>query len=163
MLAKVAPEVEVVHELVRADLVRRALDDHAAVVHHRHLLGDAEGDVHVVLDQEEGDAPVELEQELGQERPLPAREARSGLVQHEHGRVGRQRHRQSHLPVLPVRERADELAQLRVDRAPPGRLTSALADLVVLVRHDHGPEVAPLDAEDGQVDVVLDAQAEKEA
>jgi hypothetical protein len=32
---------------------RRAFDDHAAVVHHRHPLGDAQRDVHVVLDQDQ--------------------------------------------------------------------------------------------------------------
>ena len=53
-------EIEVVDELVRADLRRRAFDDHAAVVHHRHVLRDAERDVHVVLDQDQRDRAVEL-------------------------------------------------------------------------------------------------------
>ena len=67
-----APEVEVVDGLVGADLVGRALDDHAAVVHHRHPLGDTERDVHVVLDEDQRDVPVEPEQKLGQELPLAA-------------------------------------------------------------------------------------------
>ena len=53
-------------EFVRPYLVRRAFDDHLAVVHHRHPLGDSKRDVHVVLDQDQGDVPVELEQEVGQ-------------------------------------------------------------------------------------------------
>src|SRR6476661_8265303 len=48
-----AAEIEVVHRLVGTDLVGRALDDHPAVVHHRHALGDPERDVHVVLDQDQ--------------------------------------------------------------------------------------------------------------
>ncbi len=61
------------HRLVGADLVRRAFDDHAAVVHHRHATGDAERDVHVVLDQDQRDRWIESEQELGERDTLAAR------------------------------------------------------------------------------------------
>jgi len=42
------------------------------------------------------------------------------------------------------------------------RLTGPLADLGVPSRESHRSEVAPLDAEDREVDVVLDAEPEEE-
>jgi len=63
-----------VHRLVGADLVGRAFDDDAAVVHHRHSLGDPERDVHVVLDQDQRDRRVELQKQIGQCDALAARE-----------------------------------------------------------------------------------------
>ena len=151
------------HGLVRADLGRRAFDDHAAVVHHRHLLGDGERDVHVVLDEDQRDVPVEAEQELGQQLTLAARQAGRRLVEHERLRLSGERHRDRDLAVLAVREVADQLAELvriatrpaasrarsRIARSRPGRRT--------------GRSRPPSHPDDGQVDRVLDGQAVEEA
>ena len=55
---------------------------------------------------------IEREQEIGQQLPLAPRKPRRGLVEHERLRLGRERHRDRDLPVLAVREGADELAEL---------------------------------------------------
>ena len=56
------------------------------------------------------------EQEFRQEHALSAREAGGRLVEHQQLRVRSERHRDRDLPVLAVREGADELAELGVDR-----------------------------------------------
>ncbi len=104
---------------------------------------------------------VEHEQELGQELTLAAGEAGSRLVEHEDARLGGQRHRERHLPVLAVREVADELGKLVVDRRPPRGSAGLLAERAVLPRQADRAKVAVADAEDGEVDAVLDAQAEE--
>ena len=78
-------------------------------------------------------------------------------------RLGGERHRERDLPVLAVRERADELAEL-VDRWPPGRPPRAPARGISRsrLRVEHRPQMAALDADDREVDVVLDAQPEEE-
>ncbi len=77
-------------ELVRADLGRRAFDDHPAVVHHRHVLGDRQRDVHVVLDQDQRDRRGRA-QRASRVRldPLRAREPGRRLVEHHQLRLAR--------------------------------------------------------------------------
>ena len=150
------------HELVGADLLRRPLDDHASVVHHRHPLGDAKRDVHVVLDQDQRDLAVEREQQVRQQRSLASREAGRGLVEHQDLRVGRERHRERDLAVLAVRERADELVELVGDCDATRGRARPLAELLVPLGDDDGPQAAARDAEHGEIDVVLDAEPGKE-
>ena len=117
------------HGLVGADLVGRAFDDHAAVVHHRHALGDAQRDVHVVLDQDQRDRRVELQEQLRERDALAAREPRGGLVEHHQRRVDGARHADLELALLAVRERADErlLAALEPDGAREARARARAA------------------------------------
>ena len=137
------------HDLVGADLVGRALDDHPAVVHHRHPLGDAERDVHVVLDEDQRDAPVEPEQQVGQELPLAAREPGGGLVEHQQLRLGGERHGERDLPMLAVRERSPTSSpSLCRDGDPAGGVARALADRASLPGQDHRPQVTAFDADD---------------
>src|SRR4051812_15716617 len=49
------PEVDLVHAAVLGDLLRRALDQDLALHQHRDAFGEAEHEVHVVLDDEDGD------------------------------------------------------------------------------------------------------------
>ncbi len=148
------------HGLIRADLVRSAFDDHAAVVHHRHALRDAERDVHVVLDEDQRDRGVEPQQELGEKDALAAREARRGLVEHQHAGLGGERHRDRDLPVLAVREVTHALAQLVVDRDAVRGLPRPLASLGIAAE-DHRSHATALHADDRQVDAVLDRQPEE--
>ena len=74
-------------ELVAPDLLGSPLDDYAAVVHHRDPIGDTEGHIHVVLDQQQRDRPVEAEQEIGEKPSLAAGEAGGRLVEHQHARL----------------------------------------------------------------------------
>src|SRR5512138_871253 len=52
-LAHAAAEVELLHVLVRAQLVRLAVEDDAAALHDVAVVGDAEGEVRVLLDEQE--------------------------------------------------------------------------------------------------------------
>ncbi len=109
--------------LVGADLVGRALHDHAAVVHHRHPLGDAQRHVHVVLDQDQRDRRIERQQELGELHALGAGEARGRLVEHHQLRVRRARHAHLELALLAVGELHHELVEpvARARRRRPSR------------------------------------------
>ena len=103
------------------------------------------------------------EQQLGQELPLAAGEAGCGLVEHQELRLGRERHRDRDLPVLAVREVADELGKLVVDRRPLGGRARPFAERLVTPRQRHRAQVAGADAERREVDAVLDADAEEHA
>ena len=86
---------------------------------------------------------VEREQEVGEELALAAREPRARLVEHHHLRLGGERDRERDLALLAVRERADELGELVVDRDAAGRLTRALAHLGVALRVTTGRRCPP--------------------
>ena len=102
------------------------------------------------------------EQELGEQLPLPSREARCRLVEHEEARLRRERHGDSDLPVLAVREIPDELVQLALDRDAPGGFACLLAHLPVAWEADRS-ETATCGSENGEVDRVLDRDAEQHA
>src|SRR5688572_26196555 len=53
-------QVDVVHALVARDLVRRALDQHRALHQHRDAVGEAEDQLHVVLDDQDRDVRGQL-------------------------------------------------------------------------------------------------------
>ena len=155
-------EVELVDELVGADLVGRALHDLAAVVHHRDALGDAQGDVHVVLDEDQRDALVELEQQVGERDALAAREARGRLVeQHEL----RARWRGPSRPRAGAARRARSSRRGRRSwprgrrRRASSRARSRISPSTAVRRQAQVPAAR---AEHGEVEVVLDAQAEEE-
>src|SRR3712207_5388573 len=85
------PQVQRLHELGGADLVRGALHHDGAVVHHRHEVGHAQRDVHVVLDQHDGDVALQPEEELRQQLALARRQPGGRLVEHDEPRVARER------------------------------------------------------------------------
>jgi hypothetical protein len=152
-----------VHGLVGSDLGGSPFDDDAPVVHHRHLLGHTQGDVHVVLDEDERDLAIEPEQELRQELPLAPGEPGGRLVEHQGLGLGRKRHGDCDLPVLAVRQRAHELSQLVGDRDLARGLASSLAGNPVATRKGDRAQAAALDADDRQVDAVLDGKPVEEA
>ena len=100
-----AAEVRLDHQLVRRDLLERALGDLGAVVEGDDPVRDALDDVHVVLDHEDRVAAVRA-QLLDQLRDL-VRLGRvhpgGGLVEQEQARIGR--HRAGDLQAAPVRVR----------------------------------------------------------
>ena len=82
------------------------------------------------------------EQQLREQLPLAAREPGGGLVEHQHLRLGGERHRERDLALLAVREVADELGELVVDRDAAGRLPRPLAHLAVACAETHRAELA---------------------
>ena len=53
LLHRTRAEIGVDHPLVRADLIRRPVRDHAALGHHDHAVGVVHHHLHVVLDEQE--------------------------------------------------------------------------------------------------------------
>ena len=80
---------------------------------------------------------VESEQEIGQQRSLASGKPGCGLVEHQDLRLGRERHRKRHLPLLPVRERPDELVELVRDGDTRRGRACSLPELRVALREDH--------------------------
>src|SRR6266508_133474 len=156
------PEIEVVDELVRPDLLRSPLHHDPALVHHRHPLGDGQSHVHVMLDDHQGNIRVELDEELGEKDALTARETGGGLVQHHELRVARPRHRHLELALLAVRQRADKRAQLARQTDSLGQLARTGTHRAVPAGKAYRPEVVAADTQHGEVEIVLDAQAEEE-
>ena len=115
-----------------------------------------------MLDQDQGDRRIELEQKVCDRGPLAARESGCGLVQQHQFRVGDAGHRHLQLALLAVRERADEDSQLRGKPDLLGDLTRPLAQLDVPPGAHDRTEVSSLDAECSEIEVVLDAEAQKE-
>jgi hypothetical protein len=114
-----------------------------------------------VLDHDQGQLVAEGEQEVGDELPLAAREPRARLVEHHQLRLGGERDPECDLALLAVRERADDLRKLVVDRDPARRLTGALANLAVALEHDRS-NVSAADADDREIDAVLDGEPGEE-
>ena len=102
-------------------------------MHHRHPLGDAKCDVHVVLDEDQRDVPIETERRSVKSCRSP-REPGRRLVEHQDFRLGGERHRERDLPVLAVRQRADELAKLVVDCDLPRGETGKLPQFAFAAR-----------------------------
>ena len=140
----------------------RALDDLAAVVHHRHVAGDGERDVHVVLDQDQRHVLREAEQQLRQPLALTEREARCGLVEQHQLRLDGARHPHLELALLAVGEVADERVGLVAEENALGSGARALSDdAVLLVGND--PQTPAVATDDREKDVVLDREAGEEA
>ena len=145
-----------------ADLGRRALDDLAAVVHHRDVAGDRERNVHVVLDQDQRHVLREAEQQLRQPLPLAERESRCGLVEQHQLRLDGARHPHLELALLAVGEIADERVGLVAEEDALGSGPCALShDAVLLVGDD--PQTPAVVTDDREKDVVLDREAGEEA
>ena len=160
-LVEAAAEIDVVHHLVAADLGRRALDDLAAVVHHRDVAGDGERDVHVVLDQDQRHVLRQPEQQLRQPLPLAEREAGGGLVEQHQLRLDGARHADLELALLAVGEVADERVGLVAEQHALGCRAGPLAGVLVLLAREH-PQASAVMPEDREKDVVLDREAGKE-
>ena len=150
------------HHLVAADLGRSALDDLAAVVHHRHETGHRERDVHVVLDQDQRHVGRQPEQELRQPLSLSEREAGRGLVeQHQLGLDGA-RHAHLELSLLTVGEIADVRLGLVAEQHALGGCAGPHAGVLVLLAREH-PQAPAVTADDGEEDVVLHREARERA
>ena len=152
------------HELVRADLGRRSLDDDPAVVHHRHVLGDGQRDVHVVLDQEQGDrrgrAATSISRQL---HPLGPREPGRGLVEHHESRLPASAIPTSSWRCSPC-DRSRTARSSMLARARPARRTSRACARSSPSRpvQTHRAAGGRPRRRDRQVEVVLDRQAEEE-
>ena len=95
------------HFGVVLNLLRRAVLQHAAVVHHRDALGHAERDVEIVLDQHEAQMARQRAQQCDEFAPLGGRQSGRRLVEQDQSRRAGQCHPDFELPLLPMRQRSD--------------------------------------------------------
>src|SRR5829696_3146983 len=132
-------------------VLRGPLGDLLPVVEHRHPVGDAHDDAHLVLYEEDGDAalfPEALDQ-AGQPRGLLGVHAGRGLVEQQQRGVGGQRPRYLQAPLVTVGEVLGERLPL-ADADEVEELRGALAGLPVLA-------AGPWQAEDRTEDAALEA------
>ena len=83
------PEVGALHPGVLAQLGRRAFGDDLAPVDDRDAVGQAEQELHVVLDHDDGERALQLGDELGEARRALGAQAGGGLVQEQQPRLAR--------------------------------------------------------------------------
>ena len=101
------------------------------VGHHDDTLGDPQGDVHVVLDEQQRRPDAEGAEQLGELFALTTRQARGGLVEHHQLWIGDDDHADLELALLAVGEIADHgvepIAEPHRRRGGPRRLPAGAA------------------------------------
>ena len=122
------------HHLVPANLGRRALHDLLAAAHHRHVVGDGERDVHVVLDQDQRHIGGKAEQQLRQPLALALRQPGRRLVEQHQLRLDCSCHAHLELALLTVREVTHQSARLRTEEHSVGGRPGALSDAAIPLR-----------------------------
>ena len=120
--------------------MRRALHQHPAADHHDDARGEAEHQLHVVLDEQHGDVAREAGDGGEQFRALLARHAGRRLVEQQHLRPGRQRQRDFEKALLAVGQFARRAVANRAE-LQRGENVVSLVDLVAV-----GVELPPPDA-----------------
>ena len=121
---------------VALDLLRRAFDQHAALLQHGDALGQLEQRIHVVVDDDHGAALADRLQQLDGLDPLARAHAGQRLVEQQQARRGRQREPDLQPPLLAVgelrhrrvgapRRGSPARACARPARASPGMLRQA--------------------------------------
>src|SRR5262245_1661784 len=153
-----ASEVKLLHLVVGLDFLGRALLEDAAVVQHGHALDNAQGHIHVVLDDDEADVLRHRGEDLDQLRPLFGRQASGRLVTQAETRCAGQRQGDLELALLSV---AQLPHQAVADILQVHGLDQALCRLqqgVTGARADQRKAPAR-DAAAGEIDVVEHRQA----
>ena len=158
-----AAEVEVVYELVRANLVGRALDDDVAVVHHRDPLGHAERDVHVVLDQDERDVAFEAEKKSVRSRRSPRARPEAGSSSMRIRGSATSAIASATWRCSPWERFPTSSPSLWSIATRPAAARARLAKLPVLLRECDRTDVATTHPERRKVDAVLDGEPEEHA
>jgi hypothetical protein len=135
------PEIRLDHALVPLDLLRGSLRDLLAVVEHRHAVGDAHDDAHVMLDEQHGE-PLLLAQpadERREVRRLLRVHARRRLVEQEQLRLRRERARDLEAALVAVREVLPDLVVLAAKPRELEQLARTLPRLALLAPHARRP------------------------
>src|SRR5262245_40198117 len=96
------PEIDLLHLLAAADLLRRSRLQHLAEMEDGNMLGDVEYHVHVVLDEEDGEVAIELGEKPDHLRGLARRQPGGRFIQEQD------------LPVAGEPEDNSELSRLAV-------------------------------------------------
>src|SRR5581483_5598307 len=155
------PEIDLLHPCVGADLVRRALNEDASLVHAGHVIDQSQREVDVVLDQDQRELARQPADGRRNVDALGGREARRGLVEQEQRGPARERQREFELPLLAVRQRARERA---ATAGKPAALERSSDGIVLLPRRTatQQRELASRQAAQCQAKVVLDRKLGKQ-
>src|SRR3546814_7784181 len=108
------PQVELLHLRVALYLVGRAFSEDAPVVHQGDALGDAQGDVHGVLDDDEAHMRQQRLQDVDEVAPLAGRQSGGGLVEEDEARCAGQRQGDLQLALLAMAQLGDRLLTHRL-------------------------------------------------
>src|ERR1700733_14391243 len=104
-------EIDRLNLFVVLDFARRAFLEDAAVVHHRHIRGDFERDVEIVLDDDVSDMRGERVEDGDEVAPLGRRETRRRLVEQDEPRRASEREGDLKLPLLAMAQRRNRRFQ----------------------------------------------------
>ena len=99
-----AAEIGFLHRGVALDLLRRALDQHAAFLQHGDALDQLEQRIHVVIDDDHGAAPADRLEQLDRLDALARAHAGERLVEQQQARRGRERKPDLQPPLLAIGE-----------------------------------------------------------
>src|SRR5690349_5579875 len=108
-------QVDLVHALVRPDLVGGSLDEHLALHQDGDALREAEHQVHVVLDDEDGDVLGKLVEHLEYAMRLERGDPRRRLVEQQHAGLQAERDRDLDQALLSVGQVEDALTRVLRD------------------------------------------------
>src|SRR5215472_13630337 len=97
------PQVDLLHLLAAADLLRRSGLQHLAEMEDGNMLGDVEYHVHIVLDEEDREVAIEVGEKLYHLRGLARREAGGRFIQEQDLRVAGETEDDFELSLLAVR------------------------------------------------------------
>ncbi len=103
----VLAEIALAHDLRVADVGRRALLEHAAIVEHDDAVGEIEHDVHVVLDDDDGERARQLLDQRVHARGFLRAHAGGRLVEQQHARLAGERERDLELALAAIADLAD--------------------------------------------------------
>ncbi len=142
--------------------MRRAFLEDAAVVHHRDALDDAQRHVHVVLDDDVADMGGQRGEDRDQIAALGRRQARRRFVEQDEARRAGERQRDFELPLLAVRQFADQTVGHRFEMHERDQIGDRLHDRVAARGADEG-ETAARDAAAGEIDVLAHGQPREQA
>ena len=106
------PEIDGAHLRVGHDLIGRALCEHRALHQHGDLPGEAEHDVHVVLDDQHGDVGIERSDDVENEMAFRRRHAGRRLVEQQHARLLRKRDGDFDQALAPIWQFAHQLERI---------------------------------------------------
>ncbi len=117
-----AKGIDLLNLFIGFDLLWGALGNNGAMVQHRHLVGNIEGHIDIMLDDDHRNLGLQAHDQLGHEPPLASGEPGHGFVQQQDpGFVG-QGDAQFQLAVFPVGEFFDRNVEFVIQTNPAGDL-----------------------------------------
>src|SRR5215470_12879999 len=157
------PEIDLLHFLAAADLLRRSRLQYLAEMEDGNMLGDVEYDVHIVLDEEDGEVAIEVGEKSYHFRGLARGEAGGRFIQEQDLRVAGEAEDDFELSLLAVRQVAN-LGVFAVQE--PGAFQEPVSPVVEIAIGGEEPphyELRPPQTLDRQQHVVENGELREQA